>query len=88
MPYFDEVFVQKPNGTYQQRVKAQPVDIGYVLQIDALLTNNGIVDGSAWNPAMICNSYKPLMGGTLSLHFEQQRIAEQNRRGTVPILYA
>lgn len=56
MPYFDEVFVQKPNGTYQQRVKAQPVDIGYVLQIDALLTNNGIVDGSAWNPAMICNS--------------------------------
>lgn len=81
MPYFDELFVQQANGVYKQRAKAQPVGIGYVLQINDLLRKNGIVDTSDW---------KPLFGGDLSRHFEHQRIAEQKRHiilGTVPALY-
>lgn len=78
MAYFDELFVQQTNGQYKWRAKANPVDIGYALQINCLLGSNGIVDNSAW---------KPLVGGDLSWHFEQQRIEEQKRHivlGTVP----
>lgn len=78
MPYFDELFVQQNNGAHKQRAKAQPVDIGYILQINGLLRSNGIVDTSDW---------KPIFGGDLSRHFEHQRIAEQKRHiilGTVP----
>ena len=79
--FFDELFVQQPSGAYKQRAKTQPVAIGYVLQIYRLLGNNGIFDRS---------TRKPMMGGSLSGHFERQRLVEQKRHivnGTVPVLY-
>ena len=82
VPYFDELFLKRPSGAYQQRTVSQSIDIGYVSLVNKLLRNNGIISQL---------SCKPLVGGDLHWHFEQQRITEQKRHvvnATIPVLYA